>query len=296
MAQLEAALRASAEAINELRESLDEQCLSEIAVEGSVARFWVRAEDGSETRFTATFSGSSLPAPCVLEVAGGAAARGLARANTRLAGGASLAKAVTGAGRAVGVDLDWTAEAEGDGEFSGLGRWTGLSRAGCTAAAPPRPGATAADRPWLQLKPPAGNGSDEEMVDAGSHGGDSDEDGDDDELLREWSKRLVKWVLQGREAGGNATAPVCCGPALGMHICPMLSSETPVMLAFNLFRMPSAFRRVEKIERGLEEREAEAEAEGNLDALQQRQVGASLDGAARIMLTAAPVCMCMWAR
>lgn len=135
MAQLEAALRASAEAINELRESLDEQCLSEIAVEGSVARFWVRAEDGSETRFAATFSGSSLPAPCVLEVAGGAAARGLARANTRLAGGASLAKAVTGAGRAVGVDLDWTAEAEGDGEFWGWGGGQGLPRARCTAAA-----------------------------------------------------------------------------------------------------------------------------------------------------------------
>lgn len=40
------------------------------------------------------------------------------------------------------------------------------------------------------------------MADAGSHGGDSDGDGDDDELLREWSKRLVKWVLApGRRAG-----------------------------------------------------------------------------------------------
>lgn len=120
---LEAALQAQAEAINELRESLDEQCLSEITVEGAeggaLARFSVRAEDGGETRFTATFSGSSLPAPCVLAVAGGAAARGLARANGRLAAGAGLAKAVAGAGRAVGVDLDWTAEAEGDGETQG---------------------------------------------------------------------------------------------------------------------------------------------------------------------------------
>ncbi|KAI7841707.1 hypothetical protein COHA_004574 [Chlorella ohadii] len=135
---LEAALRASAEAINELRESLDEQCLSEITVEGTeggaLARFAVRPEEGGETSFTATFIGSSMPAPCVLAVAGG---------------------------------------------------------------------------------------SDEEMAEAGSRGGDSDEDGDDDELLREWSKRLVK---------------------------------------------------VEKIERGIEEREAEAEAEGNLDALQQRQI------------------------
>lgn len=134
------------------------------------------------------------------------------------------------------------------------------------------------------------------MADAGSHGGDSDEDGDDAELLREWSKRLVKWVQQGREAGGNATAPVCCGPALGMHLCPMLRRHPPVLLAIILCRLQSAFRRVEKIERGLEEREAEAEAEGNLDALQQRQVGSSHDGAARIMLTAAPACMCMWTR
>ncbi len=127
---LEAALRASAEAINELRESLDEQCLSEITVEGTeggaLARFAVRPEEGGETSFTATFIGSSMPAPCVLAVAGGAAARGLARANGRLAGGASLAKAVAGAGRAVGMDLDWAAEAEGDGKSQG---WAGRAGA-----------------------------------------------------------------------------------------------------------------------------------------------------------------------
>lgn len=43
-----------------------------------------------------------------------------------------------------------------------------------------------------QCLPTAGSGSDEEMAEAGPMGAASDaEDGDDDELLREWSRRLV---------------------------------------------------------------------------------------------------------
>lgn len=138
---LEAALRASADAINELRESLEEESLTTIAVEategGALAHFAVRGEDGSVTAYTATFSGSSLPAPCVLVAAGRAAPRGLGRANSRLAGGASLAKVVAAAGRAAGLDLDWTAEAEGDGERQGWAAQGGAHQAPAVSPPPP---------------------------------------------------------------------------------------------------------------------------------------------------------------
>lgn len=57
------------------------------------------------------------------------------------------------------------------------------------------------------------------MAEAGSRGGDSDEDGDNDELLREWSKRLVKWVLLAGHgpAGGNATVPAWAPAVPPLH-------------------------------------------------------------------------------
>ncbi|PSC72558.1 baculoviral IAP repeat-containing 6-like isoform X2 isoform A [Micractinium conductrix] len=178
---LEAGLRSSAAAIGELVDSLGEESLSAVTVEGSAARFTVSGEDGEQWAFAALFAGSSLPCAATLTCAGDGV-RGLAKANSKLAARTTLARAVAAAGRCVAVDLDWVCEAEGD----------------------------------------AGSGSDEEMAEAGPMGAASDaEDGDDDELLREWSRRLVA---------------------------------------------------VEKVERDIEAREASEEAQGNLDALQQRQI------------------------
>lgn len=63
--------------------------------------------------FTASFSGPSLPCPAALACTG--PARGLAKANGRLASGATLGRAVAAAGRCAGVDLDWVMECEDDG-------------------------------------------------------------------------------------------------------------------------------------------------------------------------------------
>lgn len=102
---------ASASAINELRESLEEEGVSEIKVAGPVASFTVTTEDGTAYPFTATFKehgAASLACPS-------RAPRGLAKANGKLAAKSSLAKAVAAAGRCVAVDLEWVFEAEGDG-------------------------------------------------------------------------------------------------------------------------------------------------------------------------------------
>ncbi|EFN57878.1 hypothetical protein CHLNCDRAFT_141888 [Chlorella variabilis] len=143
----EEGLIASASAINELRESLEEEGVSEIKVAGPVASFTVTTEDGTAYPFTATFKehgAASLACPS-------RAPRGLAKANGKLAAKSSLAKAVAAAGRCVAVDLEWVFEAEGDG-----------------------------------------GGSDEEMADASDGGSGDEEDREADEMLREWSKRLVK--------------------------------------------------------------------------------------------------------
>lgn len=176
---MEAALKASAAAVNELRDSLEEESLSPVEVEGSQARFTVTADDGSSYTFTASFTGPAMPSAASLACSSGSV-RGLAKANSKLAATSSLSRAIAAAGRCVSVDLDWVTEAEADGMDS-----------------------------------------DEEMAEAGSLGGGASDDEGEDELLREWSKRLVK---------------------------------------------------VERVERGIEERQALEEAEGNLDALQQRQI------------------------
>lgn len=192
----EAALSRAAAAINELRDSLEEESVSPIVVSGSEARFSVRGEQGS-LDFTATFSGASLPCPAVLACKG--QARGLAKANARLAGGATLGRAVAAAGRCVAADLDWVTECEDDGALLLCCAWLRGTAAACGCCThrscrspqpPPFP-------PALKPHPSAaareaGGGSDEEMAEAHSGGHSDDEDGDDDELLREWSKRLVK--------------------------------------------------------------------------------------------------------
>jgi hypothetical protein len=105
---LEAALSSAAEAINELRDSLEEDTLSPVSVSGSVATFTVTAE-GKAYDFSATFSGESATLTCSTSV------RGLAKANGKLAAHASLARALAAAGRCVAVDLDWVHEAEEHG-------------------------------------------------------------------------------------------------------------------------------------------------------------------------------------
>ncbi|KAL4444357.1 hypothetical protein ABPG75_012094 [Micractinium tetrahymenae] len=148
--ELQQRLEASASAVNELRDSLEEESLSTIEVEGAVARFTVRAEDGTAYPFSATFLGSSLP--CAASLSCSRTVRGLDKANGKLGAHSTLTRAVAAAGRCVAVDLDWVAEAEADG-----------------------------------------SGSDEEMDDAEAHeASDGGSDGEEDELLREWSKRLVK--------------------------------------------------------------------------------------------------------
>lgn len=143
-------LKASADAVEELRSSLEEESLSPIEIEGPAARFTVRSEDGTAYPFVAVFLGSSLP--CGASLSCSRTVKGLIKANGKLGAHSTLTRAVAAAGRCVGVDLDWVAEAEAEG-----------------------------------------NGSDEEMEDAGAHGdSDAGSDGEEDEILREWSKRLVK--------------------------------------------------------------------------------------------------------
>lgn len=133
---MEAALKSSAAAIQELCESLEEEALGPISVQGRTASFSVQAEDGGTHAFAATFQGDALPCPVVLACTSGSPPPGLARANKRLAQGCrSLACAVAAAGRTVGADLDWTTEAEGDGAPAAGGScWRTLScrgRLGC---------------------------------------------------------------------------------------------------------------------------------------------------------------------
>jgi hypothetical protein len=214
---MEHQLAASAAAINELCSSLEDESLSSLTVSGSAASFTVRADDGTAFGFVATFTGASLPCPASLACTSGSV-RGLAKANGKLCAKSTLAKAVAAAGRCVAVDLDWVAEAE---EAAGT----------CCCAPPPArlalrhpelamvlqashmrmpppllPAVGLAHRPAFNRftktlvgccprhrnRLPADGDSDAEMADA-SHGGSEDEDdGEDDELLREWSKRLVK--------------------------------------------------------------------------------------------------------
>lgn len=139
---IEGDLQAAAAAINELRESLEEDSITPITVSGSTAAF--KVQDNSSLSFTATFSGASLPCPCVLAVTGGGSAkRGLVKANARLAGGATLGQAVAAAGLFAAVDLDWVTECE-DGACLHAGASFGLvqtAAAHClcwvVAAAPP---------------------------------------------------------------------------------------------------------------------------------------------------------------
>lgn len=105
---LEAALSSAADAINELRDSLEEDTLSRVSVSGSAATFTVTAE-AKAYDFSAAFSGDTATLTCSSSV------RGLAKANGKLAAKASLARAVAAAGRCVAVDLDWVQEAEKDG-------------------------------------------------------------------------------------------------------------------------------------------------------------------------------------
>ena len=110
-AKMEALLEAQAAAINELRESLEDESLSAVTVEGPTARFTVNSEDGSAHTFAATFQGDALPGPASLACTSGTV-RGLAKANGKLTAHSTLAKAVAAAGRCVAVDLDWVCEAE----------------------------------------------------------------------------------------------------------------------------------------------------------------------------------------
>lgn len=119
---MEGALRSSAAAIEELRSSLEEESLSPIVVDGSIARFTVQGEDGTAYSFTATFEGSAPPCPAHLACTSGNA-RGLAKANGKLATRSTLTRAVAAAGRCVAVDLDWVVEAE-EGE-GGRDGWAG---------------------------------------------------------------------------------------------------------------------------------------------------------------------------
>ncbi len=110
---LQDVLSASADAVEELRSSLEEESLSRIEVEGGVARFTVRSEDGTAYLFSATFLGSLLP--CGASLACSRTVQGLDKANGKLGVSSTLTRAVAAAGRCVGVDLDWVAEAEAEG-------------------------------------------------------------------------------------------------------------------------------------------------------------------------------------
>lgn len=208
-------LKASADAVEELRSSLEEESLSPIEIEGPAARFTVRSEDGTAYPFVAVFLGSSLP--CGASLSCSRTVKGLIKANGKLGAHSTLTRAVAAAGRCVGVDLDWVAEAEAEGMrccCMGAAETASLTDQHCAGAAaagfyPSSSAALTAHPPTLlhcaesarvthpppHGLPAAGNGSDEEMEDAGAHGdSDAGSDGEEDEILREWSKRLVKWV------------------------------------------------------------------------------------------------------
>ena len=95
----------AAAAINELRDSLEDDTVSEVTVEGATALFTVQTADGSRYAFTASFGDRGTTLRCT-----SGTVRGLAKANSKLAACGTLQRAVAAAGRCVAADLDWVCE------------------------------------------------------------------------------------------------------------------------------------------------------------------------------------------
>ena len=145
-------LAADAAAINELRDSLDEDTMSKIHCDDTVVTFTVRA--GSKRKVECTFStGDAYPQGPGLLVAT-SEHLDLEAINSKLKTSCGLGKALVLLGNRLKVDLDWATEAAPD-----------------------------SDAEMADGEPGAG---------ADEHGMHSDDEGSvEDEAIREWSRRLT---------------------------------------------------------------------------------------------------------
>lgn len=142
-------------AINELRDSLDEESLSELVHRGDKVTFCIVGSTIGKCQFSLTIDGS---APAQLACTN-KEVPGLEALNAKLAGGCSLGRTLALLGRRVDVDLDWAEEATG--------------------------GSSSDDEPMHDRS------SDDDDEGAGDGDGHASDDGMDD-AIREWSRRLVQ--------------------------------------------------------------------------------------------------------
>jgi hypothetical protein len=149
-----AIVAADVAAINELRNSLDEESLSAVVLSGDQVAFSVLASQIGTCKFSLAVGGPS-PAHLVCDKE----VPGLDVLNSKLAAGCSLGRMLALLGRRVDVDLDWVEEATGG---------------------------SGSDDEHMPDR-----GSDEEY-DGTSDGGHAGDGGMDDDAIREWSRRLVQ--------------------------------------------------------------------------------------------------------
>jgi hypothetical protein len=151
-------LAAHIAAINELKDSLDELSLSPLARDGDTCTFSVTAPAPlGRCDFSLTVGGE-YPAGAGLLVCTNAEVPGLEQLNERLAGRCSLGRALALLGQRLHVDLSWAEEAAGGSGSEDEDEDMAASRDGSASE--------------------AGSGGEEDAM--------------EDDVIREWSRRLVQ--------------------------------------------------------------------------------------------------------
>jgi baculoviral IAP repeat-containing protein 6 len=189
-------LAAEVAAINELRESLEEDSISALELQGDrrVAFSVAAPAPAGRAAFSLSVS-EAYPAGPGLLACSTAPATPLEALNARLAARCPLGRAVAALGRQLGVDLEWVEEAAREaGAASASDVEMGSGGEG---------GAGGSDGGWA---------SDGGASGGAPGGGGSDDDADD--ALREWSRRMVRMEAVERAAdAADADAEAAGAPA-----------------------------------------------------------------------------------